>query len=269
MKPVRVVRACLLAAVALGAVGVATASAEAPEFGRCLKKAEPSLPGYSDSKCTKAATEAKNGKYEWVPGAVPGKNGFEIAGGVLTWATKAGQTMTCTSMKGEGEYSLTNNKRWSGVVLEVAGCTHGFGGVPCTTTGRASGELVFNELEAEVGYEDLSKKTTALKLYPASSAGDKFITFKCGTLSVDLRGKGGEAGAGVLVNINNNKMTASELLKFKATKAVQQPVIWEGLPEETYLEQSFESLGYEQAGWTVTWSVTNDEAMKYELNLLV
>jgi hypothetical protein len=264
MKPARVAGACLVVAVALSAVCAAGASAEAPEFGQCLKKAEAGGVGYVDSKCTKEGEEAK-AKYEWLPGAVAGKNRFTMKGTTLTWATKAGRTMTCTSQKGEGEYSLTNSKQLDNVVFELAGCTTA--GLKCTTAGRSEGELVFNQLAGEVGFENAATKKTALKLYPAASEKSKFIVFKCVGLESAWRGKGEDPAAGFLVNIKNDKMTATETLKYKASKGVQQPVKWEGLPSETFMESSFEKLPFEQAGWTETIIVSNDEAMKYELSL--
>jgi hypothetical protein len=89
-------------------------------------------------------------------------------------------------------------------------------------------------------------------------------------LGVRIRSKGGEAGAGILVSIKNDKMTATETLKYRfSSKRVQKPVKWEGFPEETYSEMSFEKLPYEQAGWSGVSTITNDEEMKYELNLVV
>ena len=60
----------------ISAVGAAGALASAPEYGRCVKaeqNAKKEYNGsYSDSKCTKAVTEAekaKKGKYDMAPGA--------------------------------------------------------------------------------------------------------------------------------------------------------------------------------------------------------
>jgi hypothetical protein len=58
--------ACLAGALAAGA------QAEAPEFGRCLKKAIKGGAGFKVPSCTKA-TGAK-AKYEWVPGPGPDPN---------------------------------------------------------------------------------------------------------------------------------------------------------------------------------------------------
>jgi hypothetical protein len=66
MRRIRLVGLCVLAALAIGAVATATASAEAPEFGRCVKKAVKGGSGFSDSRCTEAASS--EAKFEWIPG---------------------------------------------------------------------------------------------------------------------------------------------------------------------------------------------------------
>ncbi|MGO9322001.1 MAG: hypothetical protein ACLQBY_14525 [Solirubrobacteraceae bacterium] len=71
----------MLAALAVAAVAAATASAEAPEFGRCIKKAgKPSGTGFKDAACTKAASAKAH--YEWVPGPGP-KAKFSSTGRIV------------------------------------------------------------------------------------------------------------------------------------------------------------------------------------------
>ncbi len=66
MTRLRMIGLCLVAAMAVSAVAVATASAEAPEFGRCVKKAKAEGSGYSDAGCTTAVSSGA--KYEWLSG---------------------------------------------------------------------------------------------------------------------------------------------------------------------------------------------------------
>jgi hypothetical protein len=264
----------MVLALAISAIASTSASAEAPEWGRCVKQVavEKVFHGkYSNAKCTLLVTpeeEAAKGKFEWFPGAVAGKNHFTTTGGPLDLrSTLRLSGIKCTSEKGQGEYSLTNSKQLANVVLEFAGCTNGT--FKCTTEGQSSGVIIFNELVGEVGYQKMGK-ATALKLAPGPSAGGKFIVFFCIGSEYRYRGKGEEAGAGVLVNIKSGSMKATETLKFVASKKhIQKPVVWEGFPTETYPELSEEHLPYEQTGWTNEMTITNDEEMKYELNLLV
>ena len=226
MRRIRIAGLCLVAVFALGAIVSGTASAAAPEFGQCLKKAVKSLPGYSDSKCTKEATEAKKGTYEWVPCSRSRQKRVHDQrhhgdAGHQKWYLR-----DVLSEKSSGEYLVGGNNKQESTTVEFAGCVSS--GFKCTTAGKAEGELVTNELIGEVGFENKAAKKTALKLEPAASAKGKFITFKCVGLEVAVRGKGEEKGAGILVNIKNDTMTATETLKYKATKGVQKPVKWEG-----------------------------------------
>lgn len=71
MTRLRTIALCVLCALAVGLIAAATASAAAPEFGRCIKKAKAEGSGYSDSKCNEATGSAA--RYEWVagPGSKP------------------------------------------------------------------------------------------------------------------------------------------------------------------------------------------------------
>ena len=72
MGRARLSGACVIALLAISLVGVASASAETLELGRCVKKSKAEGAGYSDSACNHAVTTGA--KYEWVagPGADPG-----------------------------------------------------------------------------------------------------------------------------------------------------------------------------------------------------
>ena len=63
---------CVLVALAVGLIASATASAAAPEFGRCIKKAKAEGAGYGDGKCTEAV--GSGAKWEWSPGPGPKAN---------------------------------------------------------------------------------------------------------------------------------------------------------------------------------------------------
>ena len=269
MRWTRCLGSATVIAIALCLLTGAAASASAPEFGRCLKKAQKSLtPGsYDSGKCIKEASEdlgteaekLKKGNWEWLPGPAAGQTAFTITGGVAIWKTVVGKTISCESEQGHGEYSASDFKRATGIVLELKGCT---GSLRCTTTGRPTGEIVFNGLAAEVGFQEAARGKTALKLYPET--GSTFNEFKCIGLEVKMRGKGGVEGAGILVPIKNDTMTLTDTLKFNAVNGKQKPLVWEGSPTETYMEMNFEFTGWEQAGWTEETTLTNEA--KIELN---
>jgi hypothetical protein len=125
---------------------------------------------------------------------------------------------------------------------------------------------VTRELIGEVGYEKKSLFKTALKLEPGPTAAKKFIEFKCVGLEIKVRGKGEEAGAGILVNVKNDAMKFEEILKYKQKNGVQKPVKWEGPNPETFLESNFQNTGYEKSGQEIESKVKNQENTKYELN---
>ncbi len=85
MRRLRMLSVCLIAAFFVGAVASATASAEAPEFGRCVKKAKAEGTGFEDSGCVTEAS-GSGAKFEWVPG--PGaKNKFTSVARVIFTST--------------------------------------------------------------------------------------------------------------------------------------------------------------------------------------
>ena len=98
MKHVKLLGACLVAAFAVFAVAVSSASAAGPEWGRCVEAAKGTKGLYEDSNCTKEKVKEKkgvkspDGKYEWKAGA-PAAPGCE--------AKKHGNYLTsaCTTEK--------------------------------------------------------------------------------------------------------------------------------------------------------------------------
>jgi hypothetical protein len=252
MKRIRIAGLCLVAAFAMSAAAAASAWATAPEYGRCKAKTGGK---YSDAGCTKAVKTG--GKYEWTPGAEKAK--FTSKGGVGKLSIVSGAGVECKTESSAGEFVPGNNKEEAGVIVKFNGCTALKN--PCTTSGRAKGELVTNELEGTVGWGVKAKKITDLELFPAKSVtSGLFIEFSCIGLVVKVRGH-------VLVPIKNDKMTATETLKFSAAKGIQKPEKWEESPGKTILEASFKGGPFEQAGQNITSTVTGEEQL--ELNAVV
>jgi hypothetical protein len=256
MKLIRITGLCLAVAFTLSAVVASTASAEAPEYGRCLKQTSGSGKKFSESKCLKEASGTK-AVYEWVPGAENRK--FTSSGGIGVLETVGGLGTECKSESSTGEFVPGNNKEETGIIVTFKECETL--DTPCSTPGAAAGEIVTNELEAIVGWENKAKKKTAVMLSPAKSVTSGLFTeFSCTGLVVKVRGH-------VLVPIKNDKMTATETLKFKATKGKQKPEKWEGTPTTAILEASFKASPFEQAGQTITATIKGEE--KLELNAVV
>jgi hypothetical protein len=264
MSRLRLIGWCLVAALAFSALAASSAWAEAPEYGRCLKAEKNAKKEYngkfSDSKCTKEVPEAeraKKGKYTWVPGAESRK--FTSSGGIGVLETVGGTGTECKSESSTGEFAPGNNKEEKGIVVTFKNCVTL--DEPCSTPGAAEGEIVTNELEAIVGWENKARKKTDVMLSPAKSVKSGLFTeFSCTGLVIKVRGH-------VLVPIKNDKMTSHETLKFKATKGKQKPEKWEGAPATAILEANFGENGWEQAGQTITATITGEEQL--ELNAVI
>ena len=255
MKRLKLVTVCAVGILAVGAaVAAGTASAAAPEFGRCLKapKVGKQYTGnFTDKACT-LESGSKTGKYEWFPGVVKAKQRTAGGKGVLT--TVGGLGVHCETESSVGEYSGT--KEVKNVVVTFNGCESA--GAKCETTGAATGELVTKPLEGIVGWENKAAKKAAFDLYPVGKTG-LFIEFACVGLTVAVRGS-------VLVPIQTDKMSATIPLKYKATNGVQEVEHFEGEPNDV-LESSFRGGAYEQSGQAISATATNQE--KLELNAVV
>lgn len=70
MKRQTIIGICVLALLAICAIGASSAAAAAPEFGRCVKKTAAGGSGFSDKGCTSEV--ASGATYEWRPGAETG-----------------------------------------------------------------------------------------------------------------------------------------------------------------------------------------------------
>jgi hypothetical protein len=270
MRGIRIRGLCLVAVFALGAVVTASASAAAPEFGRCLKKATVGGAGFSDSKCNKAVGTAA--KYEWIPGAVAGKEKFTITGTTMTIKTSGGKTISCSKWDATGEYVLGTDNKHETLTLTLKGCKTS--ALTCTTAGKATGEIAFNPLVGEVGFENSTRTKTDLKLQPAPGQEGFFVKFSCLGQKWEWIGNNpakpgckpivetcvGGTEHGILVPIKPNVMAEKEVLKYKENTETgeQIPSKWEGTPHETYLESDSEELGFERLAWTVTTTVKNE-----------
>ncbi len=255
---IRIAGICLVAICALSAVFAMSASAAAPEYGRCIKKANAEGSGFTSSKCNKAA-EGKKAKYEWLPGEA--KRKFTTSGGAAKLETVGGKIVSCEKESSVGEFSATNTKQET-TAVHFSGCKAT--GLPCTTEGLKEGELETRELTGEVGFESGTK--TALELRPGPNAKGLFIAFNCATLKIEVRAHPNGSG-GILVPIKNDAMKSTESLKYKATKGKQTPVKWANSSEEQFLESNFAGTGYEQAGQVITSVVTTEEPL--ELNATI
>jgi hypothetical protein len=219
----RIMGACLIAAFAIGALA-SSASAEAPEYGRCKAHAKGNF--YSGS-CTKAVTPGK-GKYEWYPAYIVGPEklvlpnpGFTLKneeGKTIIWKTVQGDKIVCTAATGAG--AIAHDKEATVSYLTLEGCTSSGG--PCTTAGQAPGTIVSNPVEqlaTDLGWLSAAEKKVGLDLHNVFGHEDIF-EFRCssGNLArVEIEGVAGQGIAPVV----SGKMATTAKLKWTSEKIPQ------------------------------------------------
>jgi hypothetical protein len=251
MKRLRSIGLCLVAVVAVSGLAAVSASAEAPEIGRCVKVA-PGSGHFATAKCTSHKT---GGEFEWLPGAE--KTKFTGVGGVGTLETVLKLRVTCKTEASSGEF--TSPKTAGNILVTFKGCESG--GFKCSTSGAALGEIKTNTLAGTIVWENKPKHKTALDLVPAST--ELFVEFNCGPLNAKVKGS-------VLTNVKAGEMKTVIPLKFTDVEGRQKPEFYETASGEKVKDVLLSKLGereFEQAGQKITNTQTDEEAL--EVNYFV
>jgi hypothetical protein len=250
MQPIRTVALAIVASIAVSAALAPSASAEAPEFGRCVKMAGGK---FRDVGCTKAAIPGFE-KTEWLPGTAAHKFTTKYLDGIPTFEAASGSKGTCKGESGSGEY--TGAKTVGGLIMTFTGCE--FVGVKCNSAGKPEGEISTAALEGELGIEVLGaepvKNKLALELH--ATAGTDFARFTCGGLPVRWQGS-------ILHPVSHNTMLLTSTVTFTATKAEQKPDHFAGgVVDEHTLTQNTAGGPFEEFAGTMTLVMTNEEAIE-------
>jgi hypothetical protein len=267
MRRTRIVGLCLVAVFALTAIMASSASAAAPEFGRCLKVTPKALSNFDSGKCVKLASEdtgtetekLNKGNFQWFPGVVKNKFTTKMKEATIaTLETVGGTKITCTGETSTGEY--TGLKTIGKMVAKFTGCETSK--IKCNSTGQAAGEIWTAPLGGPIGFETevipASKDHLANELH--SEAGN-VAEFECSGLKVVVKGS-------VLHKITANAMKLTATEKFTASKGKQKPEHFAGgVAKEHILETSTNGGPFEQSGQTITSILTNEE--KVEANSVV
>jgi hypothetical protein len=186
MTRTRIIGLSLATAFAMTAIAVSSASAFAPEFGRCLKQATKSLNNFDSRKCVKLASEdagteaekLKKGNYQWFSGVVSNK---------FTTAIKPATIVTIESVTGaksraparQAPANTPAQPKWGHVVIRFTGCESK---VECATAGQGDGHITTVPLSGSLGFETITEDTPskdhlALELY--AEAGGNVMEFEC------------------------------------------------------------------------------------------
>jgi hypothetical protein len=257
MKRTTVIGLCLVGALAIGSFEASGASAEAPEYGRCVKGVAHEG-GFASATCIATDKMDNDGTYEWLPGAGP-KPGFSTKGNTfVTLETVKGNKITCKSESSAGE--VVGAKELRIPSIKLGGCMTPAG--PCSTKGAAAEEIVTRGLSGHLRFRvgGKAKKQLVLELVPTS--GSLFFECSVGGFLHEVRP---EASGGILNYIVADKMLATALNRYQATKGEQKPSEYEDLEGNVVpagLEESFAGFPFEEAGLSLTSEQTNEEPIE-------
>jgi hypothetical protein len=291
MKRIRILGLCLVAACAVSGVAVASAWAEAPEYGRCLAKAGGK---FKTAACT-APSKPGEERFEWYR-AVGGERPLENS----KYTSKAIATETATiQFEGTGEKlgtklvlsckeetydgEVIGNKEATASDVVFKGCeSEKF---PCKTEGAAAGEIRASDLIGLLGIEkrgfnkekhieEPAKDKLASEWSPKT--GEVWYQAECTVLKVIVKGH-------VLLPMITNKMVKEATIKFSASGGNQKPEhlstgINLGTGKETFTEElslfaAFQKPGaepeLEESGLILTMTQKYLEAKGVEANSVV
>jgi hypothetical protein len=258
VRHIRFAAACLGVAASLGAAA-ASALAQAPEFGRCVKDAGGI---YANAGCTEA--KAGSARYEWEPGPGPSAGFTEAQSGpkAFKWKLATNEEGVCTGETATGEY--TGPKTVGDVDIVLTGCVFYAVYESCET-------VVLRSLGGEIGVyalgETAARDKLGLKLAP--EVGTQFAEFDCSTGRVNpYIWRGGS----VIVPLQTNKMLLKESLKYREShgpgyREEQIPASFVGeLPSPMEATGNFfeedEEKGYAPMGWETSPKLFNEEKLE-------
>jgi hypothetical protein len=254
VKRIRVVGLSFVVVVAASAlVLTASASAEAPEFGRCVKVAK-GAGAFKSANCT---IPLAGGNYEWMPGPGPaGKFTTSLipTSFVTLIETVGGTKIICTGEQATGEY--TGTKTVGNVLLTFTGCETSGGQVE--SPGQPNGHVVSSPLEGVLGVwktgETAKQNKIGLELFP-QEAGAPVSQMACNGLPIVLRGS-------VITHVlTSNKMLLSSTIKYAQRNGIQKPDRFVAGPASV-LEMAPNGGPFEQSGFAMEATQTNEEAIE-------
>lgn len=292
---------CIMALLAIGGVAASTAAAEAPEFGRCIKKAKAEGSGFSSANCTTAV--GSGAKFEWQAGPGPNPHFSSEARFVptgtykhcLAWhrEVEAGNTKAAEEIL--AKYGLTAEQcekvlaeeegKEPAVLETVTGLRIECGGAG--SVGEYSGTktvanvvTTFTECEFAEVYACQSPGAKAGEIVSASLKGVLGVIKTEGLptnnkIGLDLSATSGEViseiecgpfikvvvTGSVIHQLQVNKMLLEENEKFIQKKGSQKPERFEGEPVDV-LESSLGGGTPVQAGLGLLTRLTNDEKIE-------
>ena len=239
MRRIRIAGLCLVAVLALSAIGAGSASA-LPEVGRCVSVAA-GTGKYTTGNCT---TKKAKSNFEWKKNAV--KNKFTasfsasfmgIPGRGVLEETAPGLRITCETESVTGEYYQrgTSTKEVKNVIAKFNGCELPAFASSCQNA--ASGEIVTSKLKGPLGYISGEKTPTPVvgqELTPERAKGP-LAEYECAGRAVILRlGPGRYPYSGhdcIIAPLSEaNTMSTNIMETYSGAKGVQSPQHFQKTP---------------------------------------
>jgi hypothetical protein len=257
MRLIRTAGAVLIAALALGALASASASAALPELGRCVPAETPKTGAYSGAKCL--TPREGNGNYNFVPGPGPKPKfeGTSTEGPVLEMPKL---TIGCAAATFNGEYT---GAKTASVTVVFIGCLDQETFKKCQTLPVKEGEIETPApLEGEIGFINVNGKTVVgldLKRSPA------LTSFTCGEPGEPPETTGTIEGSVIGRLWPLNAMRPEFKLVYKAAAHKQVPESFEGGEKDTLSVKLVSGLTTttEEAGLKVKLvEILNEEPME-------
>jgi hypothetical protein len=230
MRRTKVIGWGLALACSCGLMTAASASAELPELGRCVKVA-PGTGGYKKPNCLPVSS-THTGEYEWLPG--PGENrGFKERLSNPTFETTGGGKITCSFLFIEGEITSAKTLKVSNVTIQ--GCLLVGPNLSCQSTGAQKGVIestipLIGDLGPIPGGINPANPHLGWDLKPES--GSKIIEFGCGEGKVPLETV--ELQGSVIGRvIKTNLMQTTFTMIYKEEHGIQIPEAFIGGEKDT------------------------------------
>jgi hypothetical protein len=263
---VRITGLALVAVLALGAIAASSASAELPEFGKCVAEAEGK---YTESNCVTKAKEAQPHIFERANAREIVNPKFTKTSGTTFFEGESGIKFICSASSGTGELDEDGTtlaaKGVENVVVKYTGCGIPSFGLQCKS-GAVAEEIVTNVLEGNLVYASKAKKEVLQELHPQVKKG-AFETFECGGGAITFVIKEGTKGGhncifGQIPVANVDVMSATQKLFFmgNGTEAGHQvPQTDEKLKPALCNEEAEVSGGEPEF-----WAVNQEENLTFE-----
>jgi hypothetical protein len=258
MKQLGTIGIGLIATLAMSAVAAAGASAEAPEYGRCVKGVA-HVGGFAGGTCIATDTIDNDGVYEWLPGPGP-KPGFstKMTGTAATFETVKGTKIICRNESSIGEVLSAKEIRIPSIKFN--GCMSSAGQE--NSPGAAPEEIVTNSVTGHLRFAIGGKLKKLLddELVPTSTP--LVAIMECAGFVTELRA---EATGGLLNHLVADKMLTIASNKYAAIKGEQKPSEYEDMEGKLVgagLESNFAGGPFEEAGFTLASEQTNEEPIE-------